>query len=182
MKNVPGPAWSRFTNLPLKKAVVGGRRIFFIDELHQKYGSVVRISPNELSVSDIDGFKQIHSFNARFSKNYWYDKLTIFPRHSVFTFATAKEHSARRKLFAKGFSKTTMRDHYEPVVAQKAKLAVQGIKRRALAGNADLMQWWTFLATDTVGELGFGESFGMLEKGEVGLICTVFLASHTYKI
>ncbi|TLD36370.1 hypothetical protein E2P81_ATG03259 [Venturia nashicola] len=166
LKTIPGPAWSRFTNLPLKKAVVGGRRIFFIDELHQKYGSVVRISPNELSISDIEGFKQIHSFNARFSKNYWYDKLTIFPRHSVFTFATAKEHSARRKLFAKGFSKTTMRDHYEPVVAQKAKLAVEGIKKRALAGNADLMQWWTFLATDTVGELGFGESFGMLEKGE----------------
>lgn len=68
-----------------------------------------------------------------------------------------------------------MRDHYEPVVAQKAKLAVQGIKKRALAGNADLMQWWTFLATDTVGELGFGESFGMLEKGEVSLVCTLFL-------
>lgn len=33
--------------------------------------------------------------------------------------------------------------------------------------RADLMQWWTFLATDTVGRLGFGESFGMLEKGEV---------------
>lgn len=52
---------------------------------------------------------------------------------------------------------------------------MEGIKKRALAGNADLMQWWTFLATDTVGELGFGESFGMLEKGEVNTMCALFL-------
>jgi cytochrome P450 len=70
-------------------------------------------------------------------------------------------------LFAKGFSKTYLREHYEPIVAAKAKLAVDGLKEKALAGTADLMQWWTFLATDTVGQLGFGESFGMLERGEV---------------
>lgn len=90
---------------------------------------------------------------------------------------TKETHAARRKLFAKGFSKSYLREHYEPIVADKAKLAVQGIKKRALAGSADLMQWWTFLATDTVGQLGFGESFGMLEKGEVRSLCTKKLVS-----
>ena len=153
--------------MPLKKAIVGGRRIFFIHDLHQKYGDVVRIAPDEVSVADVDGFKQIHAHTAKFVKNKWYEELTIFPRHSVFTMQTKETHAARRKLFAKGFSKSYLRDNYESIVADKAKLAVAGIKKRALAGNADLMQWWTFLATDTVGQLGFGESFGMLEKGEV---------------
>jgi cytochrome P450 len=153
--------------LPLKKAIVGGRRIFFIDELHQKYGDVVRIAPDEVSVADVDGFKKIHSTTQKLNKGKWYEELTIFPRHSVFTMQTKETHAARRKLFARGFSKTYLREHYERIVADKARLAVAGIKKRALAGNADLMQWWTFLATDTVGQLGFGESFGMLEKGEV---------------
>ena len=111
LRHIPGPAWSRFTRLPLKKAIVGGRRIFFIHALHEQYGDVVRIAPDEVSVADVDGFKQIHAVSSKFVKNKWYEELTIFPRHSVFTMQTKETHAARRKLFAKGFSKTYLREH-----------------------------------------------------------------------
>jgi len=65
---VPGPFFSRFSNLLLKRAVTGGRRIFYIDDLHRKYGPVVRISPKEVAVSDIEGFKQIHAVSSKFTK------------------------------------------------------------------------------------------------------------------
>lgn len=60
---------------------------------------------------------------------------------------------------------------------EKATLAVTKIKQTALNGNADLMKWWTFMATDIVGVLGFGESFGMLELGQVNAISCV-LSDH----
>lgn len=34
-------------------------------------------------------------------------------------------------------------------------------------GVADVFKWWLFMATDIIGELSFGESFRMLEAGEV---------------
>lgn len=34
-------------------------------------------------------------------------------------------------------------------------------------GTADIFKWWTFMATDVIGELSFGESFRMLELGKV---------------
>lgn len=34
-------------------------------------------------------------------------------------------------------------------------------------GVADVFKWWLFMATDVIGELSFGESFRMLEAGEV---------------
>lgn len=34
-------------------------------------------------------------------------------------------------------------------------------------GAADIFKWWTFMATDVIGELSFGESFRMLELGKV---------------
>lgn len=34
-------------------------------------------------------------------------------------------------------------------------------------GVADVFKWWTFMATDIIGELSFGESFRMLEHGKV---------------
>ncbi|KAH0080488.1 hypothetical protein KCU60_g16681, partial [Aureobasidium melanogenum] len=61
LKDVPGPWISRYTNLQLKFAVTGGRRIFYIDDLHKKYGPIVRISPKEVAVADPAAFKQIHA-------------------------------------------------------------------------------------------------------------------------
>ena len=138
--------------------------------MHKRYGPVVRISPREVAVSDPEGFKQIHAVTTKFTKDIWYENLTNFPRLSVFTMRNPKEHAQRRKLFARGFSKSYLREHWETVVKDKAVLAVQKIKRDAEAGSADLLKWWTFMATDIVGRLGFGESFGMLELGEVRLV------------
>ncbi|GAB7356749.1 hypothetical protein MBLNU459_g7651t1 [Dothideomycetes sp. NU459] len=166
LKDVPGPWISRYTNLQLKFAVTGGRRIFYIDDLHKKYGPIVRITPTEVAVSDVAAFKQIHAVSSKFTKDIWYEKLTNFPRLSVFTMRNQREHGQRRKLFAKGFSKTYLREHWEPTVKDRATLAVMKIKQNALSGTADLMKWWTFMATDIVGCLGFGESFGMLELGQ----------------
>ncbi|KAL3712490.1 hypothetical protein TMatcc_001189 [Talaromyces marneffei ATCC 18224] len=33
-------------------------------------------------------------------------------------------------------------------------------------GAVDVFKWWTFMATDVIGELGFGQSFQTLEHGE----------------
>jgi hypothetical protein len=167
LKNVPGPWISRYTNLQLKFAVTGGRRIFYIDDLHKKYGPIVRISPTEVAVADPPAFKQIHAVSSKFTKDIWYEKLTNFPRLSVFTIRNPREHGQRRKLFARGFSKTYLREHWEPTVRKKTLLAVEKIKIDAQTGVADLLKWWTFMATDIVGILGFGESFGMLELGKV---------------
>jgi cytochrome P450 len=167
LKNVPGPWISRYTNLQLKFAVTGGRRIFYIDDLHKKYGPIVRISPTEVAVADPAAFKQIHAVSSKFAKDIWYEKLTNFPRLSVFTMRNPREHGQRRKLFARGFSKTYLREHWESTVREKTLLAVEKIKVDAQTGVADLLKWWTFMATDIVGILGFGESFGMLELGKV---------------
>ena len=57
---------------------------------------------------------------------------------------------------------------FEPVVRKKVDTAVAKIKRDALAGGeADVLKWFTFMATDVIGELSFGRSFDMLEQEEV---------------
>ena len=147
--------------------MIGGRRIFYIDSLHQKYGPVVRISPDEVAVSDIEGFKQIHAVSSKFTKNEWYEKLTNFPRHSVFTKRDPRDHAQRRRLFARAFSKSYLREHWEAVIHGKCKLAVEKIRADALKGSCDVLKWSSFMAADIIGCVGFGESFGLLELGQV---------------
>ncbi|KAI7338186.1 cytochrome P450 monooxygenase-like protein [Hortaea werneckii] len=166
LRQVPGPWYSLFTNQVLKNAVTGGRRIFYIDSMHQKYGPVVRISPDEVAVSDIEGFKQIHAVSSKFTKNIWYEKLTNFPRHSVFTKRDPKDHAQRRRLFARGFSKSYMRENWEGVIKAKSKQAVEKMREDAVKGSCDILKWSSFMAADIIGCVGFGESFGLLEAGQ----------------
>jgi len=146
--------------------------------MHKKYGPIVRISPTEVAVSDPEAFKQIHAVSSKFTKDIWYEKLTNFPRLSVFTMRNPKEHAGRRRLFARGFSKSYLRENWESVVKDKCRLAVEKIKADAEKDTADLLKWWTFMATDIVARLGFGESFGMLELGQVSVITTCIYHRH----
>ncbi|GME57856.1 cytochrome p450 [Neofusicoccum parvum] len=167
LRLLPGPLLSHLTNLPLKHAVTSGRRIFHIDALHARHGPIVRLSPTEVAVgADVAAFKAIHGVSSRFAKAAWYERLTNFPRPSVFTMRDRRAHAARRRLFARGFGKTYLRETWEGAVRAKVGVAVGKVRAEAVAeGKADLVRWWSFMAADVVGVLGFGESFGMLEAG-----------------
>jgi cytochrome P450 len=77
-----------------------------------------------------------------------------------------QKHSTRRRLFAQSFANSSILK-CESLVRAKVDLAISLIKRDASKGNADILKWFTFMATDLAGQLFFGKSFNMLQKGEV---------------
>ena len=80
-----------------------------------------------------------------------------------------KQHAARRKLFARQFSKNGILQ-WEGMIKDKFSLAITGMERQYQAEKkVDLMVWWAYLASDLLGELAFGESFNTLERGEVSI-------------
>lgn len=182
-RHLPGPWYTRFTHLRLKRAVVTGQRIFYIDGLHKKYGSVVRLSPNEVAVADLDAFKEIHKIGTKYMKSDWYLRLANFPKAGVFTMLDPREHGPRRKLLSRSFSRTYLVENWEHKVREKALLAVNKIKADAMSGTADVYNWWMLLASDVSAHLAFGESFGMLETGHVGIFCPNVgtILTHTSK-
>lgn len=97
---------SRFSRLPLKLSMIRGRRLYFVHSLHERYGSFIRISPDEVSISSLSGFEQIHKAGSPFLKSPWYEKFTQATGSlGVFAIRNPKEHAQRRKLFACPFSK-----------------------------------------------------------------------------
>lgn len=169
MRKLPGPLYSNFTRLPLKLAILTGRRVNHIQALHDKYGAHVRIAPNEVAVADPKSFSQIHRIGSGFNKSQWYLDVVNMERGTLFSMTDVKQHAIRRKMFARAFSKTSLRQNWETTVREKVRLAVQRLKADASTGSADLMKWWILMATDISVHLMFGESFGMIEKGEVSV-------------
>ncbi|KXH68548.1 cytochrome P450 [Colletotrichum salicis] len=148
-----------------------GRRIYYVHFLHEKYGTVVRISPYQVAISDPDGFVAIHRIESGFLKSPWYEEFVGDSGVGVGVFATADpvKHAVMRKLFSRAFSATSLRQNCEVVVREKVAKAVQKIKGQALHGSVDLLHWLMLMTWDVVGQLCFGESFELLESGKPDL-------------
>lgn len=165
---MPGPWHASLSNLRLKAAVLSGKRPHYIHSLHQRYGPIVRVSPDEISTCDPDAYRTIFNVRSGFTKTEWYLEVTGKDYPGVFTMSEAKDHAVRRKLLSRGFQKGNLRRDWEPTVLRCAKLAVKGMQNESRQhGEADILKWWGFLATDVSGSVMFGESFRMLETGQV---------------
>ncbi|OCK73321.1 putative cytochrome P450 [Lepidopterella palustris CBS 459.81] len=164
--SLPGPFISKVTNLVLKFYTLNGFKMQYVHALHQKYGPIVRISRDEVAVSDLQTTKKIHQIGARFRKTEWYSKLNTSQEHNIFTLVDPKAHQARRRLLSHPLSEKSLKE-LEPVVVENVKLAIRQIRKQIyMDGYVDLLRWFFFLATDIIGQLSFGESFRMLEYGK----------------
>lgn len=126
--------------------------------------------PSTLSVADPQALHAVH-LNPRCLKGPWYQVLA--PESSVQTDRDAAGHAARRKVWDRGFSTKSLRN-YEPRVVYYTDKLVAHIDSHVEQGqgkcqhkplNASL--WFNFYSFDVMGDLSLGESFGMLDRGEV---------------
>lgn len=170
LRRIPGPWYTHFTHLILKWHVISGNRVHYIHSLHQRYGPIVRVAPEEIAISDFEAFSTIHKIGGGFLKSAWYDGITPDREPGIFVMRDPHQHAARRRLFARAFSVSSLLANWEPVIREKTELAVQKIKEDAQNGGADVFKWWTLMATDVIAELSFGESFRMLELGKVSCL------------
>lgn len=138
-----------------------------IHNLHRTWGSIVRISPTEVSVVDPEACHIIHRAGSGYRKSDWYTRFSNKPVRFMFDMIDPKEHAVRRRLFARAFTKTEIRTKWESVVKGKAELAVKKMDEEMCRGETEIIKWWFFMATDIGTRLMFGESFRTLENGQV---------------
>ncbi|KAL8823243.1 MAG: hypothetical protein Q9191_006042 [Dirinaria sp. TL-2023a] len=82
-----------------------------IHAAHVKYGSIVRVGPNDISVNCVDeGIKTIGGFE----KPDWYrNAFTNFGVINMFSMKESKPHSAQRRLVSNSYSKSTLQSSPE---------------------------------------------------------------------
>lgn len=69
LKSIPGPSAAKFSNLWLLLQARQGKRFQSVDEAHKKYGKLVRIQPNHVSVADDSAINAIYGHGNGFLKS-----------------------------------------------------------------------------------------------------------------
>lgn len=69
IRDIPGPLAARFTNLWLLLQARRGRRYQSVDDAHKKYGKLVRIQPNHVSIADASAIPIVYGHGNGFLKS-----------------------------------------------------------------------------------------------------------------
>ena len=81
LRKLPGPLVSQYTSAWLKWNELRANRTLYIHKLHQQYGPVVRIAPNEVSFTSESALKEIYcSGGSGYDKTEFYNLFTLFGR------------------------------------------------------------------------------------------------------
>jgi cytochrome P450 len=155
------------------RAAWGTHFPYEIQKLHEKYGNVVRVAPNELSFTDPTAWDDIYSnkdgANAEaFKKSeIWHGNPDGGPS-SVFTTIDLKEHARIRRFMDPAFSERAVLQQ-EPIIQDYVSTCIRKLRERLSNDGrvtVNIVDWFNFTLFDIIGDLSFGESFGCLDKCE----------------
>lgn len=86
LSKVPGPWYTKFTSFWIKYQEFNANRRVSVHLLHQKYGPVARLGPNEVSFTSLDAIKEIYaSGGSGYDKTEYYDLFRQFGIKTMFS-------------------------------------------------------------------------------------------------
>lgn len=141
-----------------------------VDKAHQKYGKLVRIQPDHVSVADSDAIQTIYGHGNGFLKSQYYDAFVSIQR-GLFNTRDRAEHTRKRKTISHTFSTKSI-SQFEEYMNKNLRLFVGQWDRLSSTAphggyaKIDALHWFNYLAFDIIGDLAFGKPFGMIEKGK----------------
>ena len=175
----PGPFLARVSNLPYSKSYLGGRQPFDVLALHEKYGDVVRVAPNELSFSSIKSWHDIYGANPGrlpLNKSNFYEGGGFGGKVlSIVSERDPAKHHEMRKYLSAVFSEHSLK-RQENLIARVIDQFIKSIGEDK-PDPIDMTRWFNLLTFDTIAELAFGQSFGGVNNGEVHPWVSVVLSS-----
>jgi len=113
LSHIPGPILPKITNFWLYYHIYFGDEITCTNRMHAKYGPIVRVSPNEVDISDIDAVQPIYVAKGGFKKTPNYANFDIDGHKTIFSTTDMDYRAPRAKAIVSMFSTKSIRDNQE---------------------------------------------------------------------
>ncbi|MCJ1380793.1 hypothetical protein MMC17_003902 [Xylographa soralifera] len=180
LSRFPGPRLWAVSRIPYVWNLIEGCLTQRTHELHDRYGPIVRLAPNELSFIDGQAWHDIYNHTPgvpNFPKNPLWMAPAENGIHSILS-ANDADHARYRRLLSHAFSERALSQQEELLISY-IHLLISRLRERASSSNTavvDLVQWLNFTTFDIVGDLSLGESFHCLEESRYHGWVTILFA------
>ncbi|KAI3328827.1 cytochrome P450 [Ustulina deusta] len=171
LAKVPGPLLGRSTLLWRFWDTTSGKHHKHMLDMHAKYGHVVRVSPNELSFSTVQSYRDIYGVpppgGQHCIKTEMYDIIgSGFKTADIASERDPQVHAQKKKHLTPAFSARAL-------VAQEAIIhrcldafvaKIGPVSQRSPELGINMVSWFEMSAFDLFGEMSFGESFDCIAE------------------
>lgn len=145
-----------------------GDMVTWIMGLHEKYGEVVRIMPDELSFISPSAWQDIYTTKPQLPKvskgvSQSYNGVPHLAAETV-----TEKHTRQRRILSHAFSERALKaqedilKHYTDLLVEKLNEQVASSEKSSVSLN--LGSWYNFTTFDTIGDLCFNDPFHSLEN------------------
>ncbi|OJJ02061.1 hypothetical protein ASPVEDRAFT_887673 [Aspergillus versicolor CBS 583.65] len=155
-----------------------GVRWTAIEKAHARLGPVVRISPNHLSFTDPDAYKDIYGHRSSIIKDEFYSHMAGDTPNMADSTDRA-DHARKRKYFASIFSAKNV-GMLEPRVAECVRKLLRCLELKTRGqkvaetdrfpvradGSFDVRPWFNMFTYDAISSMMWSDSFGFLDQGD----------------
>ena len=135
-----------------------------VKSIHEHYGEIVRVGPDELSFTNPAAWKDIYTKD--FLRPYTHrDKPPGKDAENLIS-ASERDHYRFRKVLGPAFVRSS---EQEAVVQSHVNLLIDKLRRAVENDEAqegavvDVLKWFNYTTFDIIGDLVWGSSFGCLE-------------------
>ncbi|KAJ0109581.1 hypothetical protein J7T55_014143 [Diaporthe amygdali] len=183
LSGFPGPLIYRTSRLPYLYHMARGDLTFTFLPLHEKYGPVIRIAPDELSFTHPDAWKDIYGHRVGNNHNVlelpkarrFYRTRGTLP--NIISEEDRAHHGLVRRVLSHGFSDQNLRaresvitGYADTLIGQLKRFSVSSADEEAAAPARrkpmNLTAWYNWVTVDIISHLTFGEPSGCLDRAE----------------
>jgi cytochrome P450 len=167
LRKYPGPWYLTISSIPNRWSTISGNSSYWLFNLHDRYGPIVRVAPNEVSYSDPQAWLDI--YGPQPDERLGMPKDPKFfssfeDKHTAASIITSqpKDYMRMRHIYSYGFSKKVMLAK-EPIIQGVIDRAMESL-RETQHSPKDIVE--TLRATDfsIVTEIVFGKPFHIFDK------------------
>lgn len=166
-RDVPGPFWASILPFDRLMTAFTGQQQKSQIKYHKRYGPLVRVGPNHVSISDADAIPQIYgTASTKYEKSDFYAmfdaKTTAGFIPTTFSIRSEAEHKKLKRPVANAFSMSSLLE-LEPMTDACIKILEEKLDNMQ-GGAVDFGKWLHWYAFDVITSITFSNRMGFMEK------------------
>ena len=142
----PGPLAAKFSQIWLLLNTRHGQHHQTVIKLHEKYGNIVRLGPDYVSLADQADIKVVYGFAKRLNKSRFYAPFTPYGvKSNVFSVIDDRVHEAMKKPLVGAYSMTSLKN-YEPYIDEQIKFFLERLDEEFGASGkiCEMDKWFQY--------------------------------------
>ncbi|TDZ40601.1 Cytochrome P450 monooxygenase lolP1 [Colletotrichum spinosum] len=161
LRHITGPRTAGFSKLWLIRTIYSGRGHLKFFEAYKKYGTLVRVGPNDIMTCDPDLMKRMLGVRTSYTRSKWYDAMRLDPgKDNVLSMRDNEAHNKLRSQMAAGYTGKEV-DSMEAKIDENIVRYMDLIDKYIAKNEAfDFGRKTQYFTLDVISDLAFGTPFG----------------------